>query len=100
MQQAHGMAGVLVQTANYRDDQFRDFYPAQSATDGPGWYVFGRNSERYGTNANGEGNYIMLCARPDVPARRNPNYNGKVQRGWRTRREAQTIAALMNAGVR
>lgn len=86
-----------IQTTNWRGDKFADFYPAKDPSTGPGWYVFGRNCERYGAHKDGKGAYIMLCARPDVAPRNHPHYNIKVRRGWHTRREAQAVADGLNA---
>lgn len=57
------------------------FHVRKSPATGPGYYIFARRPE-YG------GNYVRLVARPDVPSRKHPHYNCKVQRGWRTYREA------------
>lgn len=90
------LENVLIQTINYRGHEFRNFFVAQSPAQGPGWYVFGRNSEKYGTLPNGDGAYVMLCARPDVPPRSHRHYNGQVRRGWHTKREAQAAADQLN----
>lgn len=94
------MQGVLIETTNYSGHTFADFYAERRPGHAPGWFVSGRNSEKYGTHADGKGAYVMLCARPDVKARRHPHFNGAVQRGWRTKREAQAVADRMNAGER
>lgn len=60
---------------------------------GPGWYVFGRSFDEYAPAG-----IVMRCAQPDVKLRAHPHYNCKVQRGWLTLREAQAVAAMMNAG--
>lgn len=83
---------VIVKTVDYRGRTFDGFYACKSATDGPGFYVFGGNAEY-------NGRLRMLCARPDVKPRRYKYYNGKVQRGWNTKREAQAIADNMNAAT-
>lgn len=69
------------------------FYPRRSIENGPGWFVFGRNPG-YGDTL------IRLCAQPDVKPRRTKYYNGKVQRGYVTRREAQQVADKLNADRR
>lgn len=101
----HGHAGTPMITTSeqvefepigYSGHKFSDFYAQQDPTEGPGWYIFGRNSEKYGTNADGKGNYIKLVARPDVKARRHPYYNVKVRRGWHTKAEAQHVADELN----
>lgn len=84
---------------NHEGYVFTDFEARQSKCDGPGWFVFGSNIEKYGIHrASGKGYYIKLCARPDVKARAHPHYNGKVRRGWRTKREAQEVADWLNRG--
>lgn len=82
--------GVVLTLRGFRGGFFSGFYVSRdSHTHGPGWYVFGRNPA-YG------GHYVMCCARPDVPMRRHPHYNGRVMRGWHTRRDAQRVADVMN----
>jgi hypothetical protein len=78
-----------LKTVDYRGRVFDRFYPARSPSDGPGWYVYGRNPE-YGDNL------VMLCARPDVKHRRHPHYNVQIRRGFHTRREAQQVADQLN----
>lgn len=74
----------------YDGSLFHDFYVARDPITGPGWFIFGRNKEKYGVSANGKGRYGMLCGyRVHKGAR---NYNGQVRHGWRTKREA--LAAL------
>ena len=76
---------------------FVDFYPRKDPSFGPGWYVFGRNSVKYGVNTDtGKGNYIKLVARPDTPSRKHKHYNCKVARGWKTKRDAQAVADQLN----
>lgn len=84
-------------TTNHEGYAFSDFHARKDPHYGPGWYVFGRNAEKYGRNADGKGSYVMLCARPDTPLRRSKGFNRPVPPGWRTKREAQAVAAAMNA---
>ena len=77
---------------DYRGREYDRFHARPDYGLAPGWFVFGRNPE-YGDNL------VMLRARPDVKARQHPHFNGKVRRGWHTKREAQAIADAMNAGV-
>lgn len=70
---------------------FKDFHARRSAPHGSGWFVFGRNNEKYGLNSSGEGAYIRMCARP-IRFRSNSR-----RAGWRTKAEAERVAALMNA---
>lgn len=72
---------IEVETVNYSGHLFSDFYAYKSPQTGPGWYIMGRNSEKYGTLPNGKGAYVMLCARPDLKARAHPHYNGQIRRG-------------------
>ena len=83
-------------TVNYSGHTFADFYVSRTHSD-PGWFVFGRNSEKYGTRSDCKGAYTMLCARPIVKPRRNSHYNGTVRMGWKTRAEAQAVADKLNA---
>lgn len=83
-------------TTNYDGHAFDDFFVSRDTSSAPGWFVFGRNSEKYGRRDDGKGAYIMLCARPDVPPRRHQHYNGPVQRGWPRKADAQAIADHLN----
>jgi hypothetical protein len=94
-----GRFGVEIETVNYSGHSFSDFEARQDTSRGPGWFVFGRNAEKYGTRTDGKGAYVMLCARPSVAPRRHQHYNGMVRRGWHTKREAQVVADAMNAGT-
>jgi hypothetical protein len=85
-----------LETENYSGHTFSDFFVQRDTSRGPGWFVFGRNGEKYGRKPNGEGAYIMLCARPNVRARRHVHYNGLVKRGWNTKREARTVIEFLN----
>lgn len=70
----------------YDGTLFTDFHVRRDHA-GPGWFIFGRDKAKYGVNAKGEGNYVMLCGyRREGTAR---NYNGRVRIGWKTKREAQ-----------
>lgn len=57
-----------------------------------GWYVWGRNGEKYGRREDGKGAYISRIAWVDAPDRKYPGRNGLTSRGWRTKREALAIA--------
>jgi hypothetical protein len=85
-----------LETVNYSGHTFADFYPRRDPATGPGWYVFGRNTVKYGVLADGTGAYVMLCARPAVTARKHRYYNCDVRRGWYTKREAQQIVDSLN----
>ena len=89
------MQPIPLRVINWRGDRFSDFYPEKNRL-GSGWAVFGRNSERYGVDAQGRGCYVMECARPDKPRRKMPNWNGEVYVGFRTKREAQEVADRLN----
>lgn len=90
------MQPIHLTVINRRGDRFSDFFPEKNPF-GSGWIVFGRNTERYGVDAQGRGRYTMECARPDKPRRKMPNWNGAVFVGFRTKREAQEIADYLNA---
>jgi hypothetical protein len=83
------LTGVQVKTVDYKGRTFSEFYPAKDSII-PGWIVMGKG-EDYG------GRLRMVCARPDVKARTYKYINGRVARGWHTRREAQKVADVMNA---
>jgi hypothetical protein len=85
-----------LETTNYSGHVFSDFYVRRDPGYGPGWFVFGRNSEKYGTIADGSGAYVKRCAWPDRPPRRHVHYNGQVQHGWRLKRDAQAVADRLN----
>lgn len=91
------MTGIKHDRVGYDGSVFGDFYAARDKLTGPGWYVFGRNAEKYGTKPGGEGAYVKLCGRPDRPLIRVKSYNRLVSPGWRTRREASAAAALISA---
>lgn len=82
------LQGIKIQTSDYKGRVYSDFYAAQDPII-PGWIVMGKGEE-YG------GMLRMISARPDVKERRYKYINGKISRGWRTRREAQAIADAMN----
>lgn len=94
------MNGVEIETRNYSGHVFSEFYVQRNPGLAPGWFVFGRNAEKYGRLPDGRGAYVMLCARPDVRPRRHPHYNGQVRRGWHLKRQAQAVADAMNRGER
>lgn len=81
--------GFEYSLVDYKGRSYADFYVRRAPASGPGWYVFGRNPE-YGNTL------IRLCARPAVKPRAHRHYNVSVRRGWRTRREAQAAADLLN----
>lgn len=91
------MTGIKHDNVGYEGSVFDAFYPARDSARGPGWYVFGRNKSKYGTHEDGRGCYVRLCGRPDRPMRRFKAYNGPVNPGWRTKREALAAAEAMNA---
>lgn len=84
--------GVAYNLTGYDGSNFRDGFEPRQDHSGPGWFVFARNAEKYGTLPDGRGAYVALVAWPDKPRRACPNYNGRVRRGWRTKREAQAVA--------
>lgn len=90
-------APFILETVNYSGHAFSAFYVRRDPGHGPGWYVFGRNAEKYGRKDDGSGAYVMRCAWPDRKPRRHPHYNGLVQAGWRLKREAQAVADALNS---
>lgn len=76
-----------------------DLHVRRDSGHAPGWFIFGRNSEKYGKKPDGKGAYVSLVARPAVKARRHPHYNVQVRRGWRTRREALAALATVQAAI-
>ena len=72
----------------YRNNLFVDRSPAH----GPGWYIFGRCLTDYLPAG-----ITMLVARPDVAPRKYSLWNGRVRRGWRTKREAAAALAYVEA---
>jgi hypothetical protein len=81
---------------NYSGHVFSGYFVRRDPASGPGFYVYGRNSEKYGTRPDGLGAYVKLCARPAVRPRRHPHYNAAVQRGWKRKRDAQAVADFLN----
>ena len=81
--------GVIIHTTDYKSRTYDRFFVGTHAAYGPGYYVFGRNQD-YGDSL------ITVCAQPDVAFRRHSHYNCRVRRGWKTKREAQSIADKLN----
>lgn len=74
----------------YDGHVFGAFEVRKDGSAGPGWFIFGRNSIKYGKLADGRGAYVKLCGyRAEGTSK---NYNGRVRLGWKTRKEA--LAAL------
>lgn len=65
--------------------RFSNFFVSKDPVKGPGWFILGRNEE-YG------GRLVRNCGFPHRKPRKHVHYNGKVQMGWRTKKEA--LAAL------
>jgi hypothetical protein len=83
------LGATEIQTVNYDGYRFSDFYARRDSL-ATGWVVMGRNSEKYGRNANdGKGSYVMVCAS------RGRGRKG-LHRGWTTKRDAESVAAAMN----
>ena len=82
-------ASIEVTTTNFRGGHHTRFYAAMDHSHGPGWFIYGRNPAY-------DGKYSMVVARPDVKARKRPNWNVLTRAGWRTLREARAVAALLN----
>ncbi len=75
----------------YDGTLFKDFYVTKAKDCGPGWFIFGRDTKKYGVNTEGKGNYVMLCGyRVEKKSR---NYNGKVRHGWNTKKKASEVLA-------
>lgn len=89
------MQGVAFEPVNYSGHTFADFEVRRDHK-GPGWFIFGRNSEKYGRLPDGRGAYVKLCAWPDRPRRRVRGWNAPVQCGWPRKRDAQAVADAMN----
>lgn len=96
---ANPMDGIKHDNANHEGYVFGDFHARRDKLTGPGWYVFGRNAEKYGKSADGkgQGSYVKLCGRPDTPMVRTRGYNRPVCPGWRTKAEAEAAARAMTA---
>jgi hypothetical protein len=84
---------------NYDGYRFTDFFVRKAPEIGPGFYIYGRNKKKYGTKANGDGFYTMLCVRPHVKARKHPHYNCAIRRGFSRKWIAQEIADSLNKAV-
>lgn len=80
--------GVAIETTDYKGRRF-DRFEVRRDNIAPGWFVFGRNPE-YGDTL------IKMVAWIDEPKKRYRGRNCKTVRGWRTKREAQSIADKMN----
>lgn len=64
---------------------------------GPGWFIFARNSEKYGKFTNGKGAYVKKVAWPDGKRRYHVHYNSPVLHGWRLKRDAEKALADLKA---
>ena len=83
---------VEFENINYSGHKFDRFEARKgSGSDGPGWFIYGFNDEKYGPKQ-----YVKLVARPDVPPRKHPHYNIRVRAGWKTKAAAQQIADALN----
>src|SRR5205823_1050680 len=56
-----GARTMIFSSEGYDGTVFSDFYVRRSPWSGPGWFIFGRDKVKYGVNADGTGNYVMLC---------------------------------------
>jgi hypothetical protein len=79
---------VLFTATGFRGGHFTGHWAGPN-TSGPGWTVWGRNPA-YG------GSYVMETAHPAKNRRHHPHWNILTTPGWRTRREAQAVAAELN----
>ena len=80
--------GMVFSAVDYRGRVFADFHARKDPSFGPGWFIFGRNAEY-------DGRLVRNCGRPDVKPRKHPHYNGRVYRGWATKRACQAAIASM-----
>lgn len=79
--------GMNFSNEGYDGSLFGAFYVRKGSSEGPGWFIYGRNCHKYGRNPNGDGAYVSLCGY--VREGKARNWNGKVRIGWRTKREAK-----------
>jgi hypothetical protein len=91
------LPNVVFQDINHSGHTFRAFEARAAGNDGKGWLIYGFNSEKYGTKPNGQGTYSMLCAWPDKPKRKFKYYNSPAFQGFKTKREAESVARALNA---
>jgi hypothetical protein len=84
------MAQINFSREGYDGTIFRDFYVRRDSA-GPGWFIFGRDTKKYGVHTSGpdkgKGCYVSLCGYRIRKGHRS--YNGAVRHGWRTKGEAQ-----------
>ena len=86
---------IQIETKGYDGNVFiEDPYVDRDPSSGPGWFIFARNSVKYGKKADGKGAYVKRVAWPDGKRRYHVHYNSPVQHGWRLKRDA--VAALDN----
>ena len=80
---------------NYTDGKGREYrhglFVAKAPAYGPGWYIYGRCLTDYLPDG-----IVTMVARPDVAPRKYPLWNGRVRRGWHTKREALAALATLN----
>lgn len=75
----------------YDGNKFYDFHVRKDSSSGPGWFIYGRNSNKYGTLPDGKGAYVMLCGYQRRG--RHRSYNTEVRIGWRTKKDAENALA-------
>lgn len=80
------MDAVEWSSVDWKGRVFTDYYVDRAPGSGPGWYIWGQNAEY-------DGRLRFLCGRPAVKARRLKHWNGRVRRGWATKKEAERVLA-------
>lgn len=92
---------IATEIKNYSGHVFiEDPEVRKDGSTGPGWFIFARNSEKYGKFPNGKGAYVKLVAWPDGKRRYHVHYNSPVLHGWRLKRDAQkALEDLKAAGL-
>lgn len=80
---------IEITSTGFRGGHFTRFFVRKAPGQAPGHFVWGSNPAY-------SGRYTMIVARPDVKARKCPNWNGRVRRGFATYREAKQVANTLN----
>lgn len=85
---------IVFEPTDWRDWSYTDeLMVRQDSATGPGWFIIGRNAERFG------GRHTKLVAWPDRPLRKHPHYSGKVRFGWPRKRDAEAVAVVLRERI-
>ena len=88
---------ATIKLSDYQDRKYgAPFTVRRKSPHGPGYAV-------YANTLGGEysGRLVMECLQPDVPLRKHPHFNGRVQYGYRTIADAMRAVRIhLNASAK